>query len=236
MQLSYIRAPLRIHDEPDFGMPMSDPFFCFHYKKGIPFEIMLLLNVVMHKGIFNQHQISDGFFDLLRNQPKEVNVAALKHISSYKHPVFDAYRRLKLVQEWLLRDPKLLKIPRQLDDIAEVRRLVITPTRAYCLPPEVELSNRVLRKYKEVSDRFLRVTFMDEGMQTMNSNVLTYYAAPIVKELTSNAFPQKTKIFSRVKSILTNGFDLCGRKYSFLAFSSNQLRDRSAWFFAEDGK
>ena len=236
VQESSLKSPLRIREEPDYGVSMSDPFFCFHYRKDIQFEIMFLLNVVMHKGVFNQYQLSDDLFDLLRRQPREVNVAALKYISSLKRTVFNAYEKLKGVQEWLLRDLKSLKIPRQLDDITEVRRLVITPTRAYCLPPEVELSNRVLRKFKEVADRFLRVTFMDEGMQTMNSNVLTYYAAPIVKILTSNNFPQKTKIFNRVKSILTDGFYLCGRKYSFLAFSSNQLRDRSAWFFAEDGK
>lgn len=236
VQENHLKFALKIWNEPDFGAPMSDPIFYVHGEKGIPFELMFLLNVVVHKGIFTQHQISDCVFDLLRTQPKEINLAALKLISSYKRPVFDAYERLKKVQEWLLRNPKLLKIPRKLDDIAEVRRLVITPTRAYCLPPEVELSNRVLRKYKEVADRFLRVTFMDEGMQTMNMNVLTYYAAPIVKELTSNSFPQKTKVFERVRSLVTDGFYLCGQKYSFLAFSSNQLRDRSAWFFAEDSK
>ncbi|KAB1204617.1 RNA-dependent RNA polymerase 6 [Morella rubra] len=233
--LRWPRQILKVQDEPEFGLPMADPFFCIHHKEGLAFEIMFLVNAVMHKGIFNQHQLSDKFFDLLRTHPKEVNIAALKHICSYRRPVFDAYNRLKLVQEWLLRNPKLLKSPKQLDDIAEVRRLVITPTTAYCLPPEVELSNRVLRKYREVADRFLRVTFMDEGMQTMNSNVLNYYVAPIVKMITSNSYPQKTKVFQRVKTILINGFHVCGRKYSFLAFSSNQLRDRSAWFFAEDG-
>jgi RNA-dependent RNA polymerase len=75
---------------------------------------------------------------------------------------------------------------------------------------------------------------MDEGLQTMNSNALNYFAAPIVRAITSYSFPQKTRIFKRVRSILTEGFYLCGRRYSFLAFSSNQLRDRSAWFFAED--
>ncbi|KAF3447120.1 hypothetical protein FNV43_RR12300 [Rhamnella rubrinervis] len=231
-----LRRPLRIQNEPDFGMALSDPFFYIHNNERIDFETMFLVNVVVHKGIFNQHQISDSFFNLLRNQTKEVNLAALKHISSYKRPVFDAYKRLKIVQEWLLRDPKLFKSPKQSDDIVDVRRLVITPTKAYCLPPEVEISNRVLRKYKDVSDRFLRVTFMDEGMQNINANVLTYYVAPIVKEITSNSFPQKTKVHKRVRSILSDGFYLCGRKYSFLAFSSNQLRDRSAWFLAEDSK
>ncbi|KAJ8751633.1 hypothetical protein K2173_025789 [Erythroxylum novogranatense] len=236
VQEEILKQPLRVKDEPDFGMLMTDPFFCIHYKERIAFEVIFLVNAVMHKGIFNQYQLSGNFFDLLREQSTEVNVTALKHICSYRRPVFDACKRLKLVQEWILKNPGLVKRCKRLDDIVEIRRLVITPTKAYCLPPEVELSNRVLRKYRDVSDRFLRVTFMDEGLQTINSNALTYYVAPIVQDIISNSFPQKTRIFKRVTSILHEGFYLCGRRYSFLAFSSNQLRDRSAWFFAEDGK
>ncbi|PHT58651.1 RNA-dependent RNA polymerase 6 [Capsicum baccatum] len=74
---------------------------------------------------------------------------------------------------------------------------------------------------------------MDEGMWNLNRNILTYYAATIVREITSNSNPQRTAIFQRVKNILNKGFYLCGRKYTFLAFSANQLRDPSAWFFAE---
>ncbi|KAK7351391.1 hypothetical protein VNO77_10806 [Canavalia gladiata] len=228
--------PHRVLDEPDFGVPMSDAFFYIHSHQDIAFDIMFLVNAVVHKGIFNQHRLSNRFFELLINQPIELNLAALKHLYSYKHPVFDATKRLQTVQEWLLRNPKLYQSSKQLHDIVQVRRLVITPTKAYCIPPEVELSNRVLRRFKEASDRFLRVAFMDEGMQTINVNALNYYVAPIVKEITSNSFPQKTRIYKRVKTILEEGFYFCGRKYSFLAFSSNQLRDRSAWFFAEDSK
>ncbi|KAF2303847.1 hypothetical protein GH714_023829 [Hevea brasiliensis] len=236
VQLEFLKLPLKISNEPDYGMPMSDTFFCIHHKEGIAFDVMFLVNAVMHKGIFNQHQLSDSFFDLLRSQPVDVNLVALKHICSYKRPVIDASISLKAVQLWLLNNPKLFNRPKQLDDIVEIRRLAITPTKAYCLPPEVELSNRVLRKYKDIADRFLRVTFMDEGLQTINANTLTYYVAPIVRDITSNSFSQKTRVFKRVKGILTDGFYLCGRRYSFLAFSSNQLRDRSAWFFAENGE
>ncbi|XP_054822404.1 RNA-dependent RNA polymerase 6 [Prosopis cineraria] len=226
--------PIKIKNEPSYGVLMSDHFFSIHSQEGIAFDILFLVNAIMHKGILNQHRLSDSFFEWLRNRPKDVNVAALKHICSYKRPVFDAAKRLKVVQEWLLRNPKLYQISKQSDDIVEVRRLVITPTKAYCLPPDVEMSNRVLRNFKEVADRFLRVTFMDEGMQTINASALNYYVAPIVKEITSNPFPQKTNIYRRVKTILEKGFHFCGRKYSFLAFSSNQLRDHSAWFFAEE--
>ncbi|KAL0311778.1 UNVERIFIED_CONTAM: RNA-dependent RNA polymerase 6 [Sesamum radiatum] len=179
---------LRVQDEPDFGMPMSDPFFCLQYKEGINFKLMFLVNAVMHKGIINQHQMSEKFFDLLRSQPEELNIVALKHICSYKRPVYDAIKALDSMQKWLLNNPKLLERPREMDDVVE----------------------------------------------TLNKNVLMHYASPIVRDITSNSNPQKTNMFKRVKDILVNGFYLCGRKYSFLAFSANQLRDRSAWFFAED--
>ncbi|KAL5975839.1 RNA-dependent RNA polymerase [Asimina triloba] len=225
---------LAVRNEPEFGAPATDNFFCIQHKEGISFDILFLVNALVHKGVFNQHQLSEDFFRLLRNQTAAVNITALWHMHAYKRPVFDACERLKLVQKWLLKNPKLIKCDRIADGSVEVRRLIITPSKAYCMPSTVELSNRVLRKYKEISDRFLRVTFMDEGWQTLNSNVLSYYAAPIVKDITSNSFRQNTTVFKRVRSIVNDGFYLCGRKYLFLAFSSNQLRDQAAWFFADD--
>ncbi|KAE8710484.1 RNA-dependent RNA polymerase 6 [Hibiscus syriacus] len=136
-----LKEPLRVSDEPGFVRCMSGPFYHIDYKEGIPFETIFLVNAVMHKGIFNQHQLSEEFFNVLRNQSSELNVAALRHIYSDRCPVNDAYERLKVVQSWLLRNPKLFENPKQLDDIVKIRRLVITPTKAYCLP-EVELSNR----------------------------------------------------------------------------------------------
>ncbi|XP_043719156.1 RNA-dependent RNA polymerase 6-like isoform X2 [Telopea speciosissima] len=232
--LEYPRQRLRIQDEPNFGMQISNHFFCVQDKEGIPFEIMFLVNAVIHKGIINQHLLSDEFFKLLRSQSREVNVTALTHIYSYRHPVFDTCKRLKAVQEWLKKNPKLLMSSRGSDDNAEVRRLVITPTKAYCLPPEVQRSNRVLRKYKEKNDSFLRVVFMDEGFEQLNSGVLTYRVAPIVWDITSKSYMQKTTVHQRIKTIMNEGFYLCGRKYSFLAYSASQLTDCSAWFFAED--
>ncbi|CAK8568633.1 unnamed protein product [Lathyrus sativus] len=234
VQRVQLTRPLRILNEPDFGVPMSDAFFYIDSQKDISFDVMFLVNAIVHRGTLNQYSLSNQFFELLRSQPKDVSVAALKHLCTYKRPVFDAFKRLKAVQEWLLSNPKLYQNSKQCDDVMEVRRLVVTPTKAYCIAPEVELSNRVLRKFRDVSDRFLRVTFMDEGMQTLNIHTLNYYVAPIVKEIISNSIPQKTRIYKRVRTILEDGFYFCGRKYSFLAFSSNQLRDRSAWFFAED--
>ncbi|EPS62146.1 hypothetical protein M569_12646, partial [Genlisea aurea] len=227
---------IRVMDEPGFGTLMSDPFFCIQNVKGLSFKITFLVNAVLHSGIINYHQMTEEFFDLLRTQPEELIVPALTHLSFSKRPVYDAVKALKAVQKWLLGNPKLLERPMRNEDTVEVRRLIITPTRAYCIPPEVELSNRVLRNYRDLSDRFLRVTFMDEAMQILNKNLLVFYPDRILREDNSNLIPQKTMMFKRIKDILMDGFYLCGMKYSFLAYSAGQLRDRSAWFFAEDSK
>ena len=48
-----------------------------------------------------------------------------------------------------------------------VGRVLVTPTRVVRIPPETELSNRVLRNYRQHSDRFIRVSFGEE-----NSSIL----------------------------------------------------------------
>jgi RNA-dependent RNA polymerase len=40
-----------------------------------------------------------------------------------------------------------------------------------------------------------------------------------------------TKLYDRIKMILKSGAVLCDRQYSFLAFSSSQLREHSCWMF-----
>ncbi|KAH0903045.1 hypothetical protein HID58_042548 [Brassica napus] len=96
VQEERVRWPPRIRDEPCFGEPITDHFFCIHHREGISFEIMFLVNAVLHRGVFNQFHLTERFFDLLRNQPKDINIASLKHLCTYKRPVFDAYKRLKL--------------------------------------------------------------------------------------------------------------------------------------------
>ncbi|KAG9451073.1 hypothetical protein H6P81_011038 [Aristolochia fimbriata] len=223
-------------DEPKYGCPSSNIFYYVPPKQGISFDVLFLVNCLAHRGIINQHQLSEAFFGLLRKHTPILNLVALRQMCSYKRPVFDVCKSLISIQEWLTKNPKLIKTSQIPDGSVEVRRLIITPTKAYCLPPVVELSNRVLRGYKDVADRFLRVTFTDEGMQQLSNSSLNFFVAPIVRDITSNSFSQKTTVFERVKSILSEGFHLCGRKYFFLAFSSNQLRDQSAWFFANDSE
>uniref|UniRef100_N1QZQ3 RNA-dependent RNA polymerase n=1 Tax=Aegilops tauschii TaxID=37682 RepID=N1QZQ3_AEGTA len=88
--------------------------------------------------------------------------------------------------------------------------------------PVFDACQRLTKALDRVSPKLLRC-----GKDRSHNNT--------VEELMSHSFKQKTTVHMRVRTFMTSGFHMCGRKYSLLAFSPNQLRDRSAWFFAEDG-
>jgi len=123
--------------------PVGDCFSSCHTAPKIPFEIMFLLNALVHKGIANYHRITPEFYNLLDLvvTPTKLSTLALRHMLAYTYPVFDALGRFKTALNWISQNPKLPKSPKIVEETIEVRRFVITPTKAYCLSPEVELSN-----------------------------------------------------------------------------------------------
>lgn len=99
-----------------------------------------------------------------------------------------------------------------------VFHLTITPLRMWCDGPVAEISNRVLRNFPEHKDRFIRVSFKDEDGKS------------------SIRAAGRSLIRDRVLRILESGFTLpiMGLRYSWLVFSSGQLRNHKTWFFAEN--
>ncbi|CAI5520124.1 unnamed protein product [Closterium sp. Naga37s-1] len=111
-----------------------------------------------------------------------------------------------------------------------VFRLIVTPLAAQCCLPSVELANRVIANYRPHAHRFLRVTFTEEGERQLASFVLVG-GAYRAEEAQHSA---RTDVYHRILKLVNQGFELCGRRYRFLASSASQLREKSAWFLAED--
>lgn len=99
----------------------------------------------------------------------------------------------------------------------EIHRLSVTPTGLYLDGPNVEAENRVLRKYRNQSDQFIRVRFIEES------------GDPLMYDISSNLDP----IFDRFREVLRDGVIIADRHYRFLGFSHSSLRSRSCWFMAE---
>ncbi|CCM00004.1 uncharacterized protein FIBRA_02029 [Fibroporia radiculosa] len=90
-----------------------------------------------------------------------------------------------------------------------------TPTRMILEGPYVSQSNRVIRRYPDHQDHFLRVDFRDEDR-------LQYRWA---REVDGSSL-----LFDRVGGVLRSGFELAGRYFEFLAYSQSALREHAVWF------
>ncbi|CAG8586693.1 12512_t:CDS:2, partial [Ambispora gerdemannii] len=109
-------------------------------------------------------------------------------------------------------NPKITKSNKR---YAWINHATVTPTKIYFEGPIFETSNRILRKYVDYTDRFMRVTFTEENFERL-------FSGP------DNSLEDIYNF--RIKEILKKGFQVARRHYDFLAFSSSGLREQSCWF------
>ncbi|PCH33560.1 RdRP-domain-containing protein, partial [Wolfiporia cocos MD-104 SS10] len=93
--------------------------------------------------------------------------------------------------------------------------VIITPTKMSLEGPFPDRSNRVIRRYTENQDCFLRVSFVDE----------TRLRYRFDREVDLRSFVNR-----RVKGFLLNGLDIAGRHFDFLAYSQSALKEHAVWF------
>lgn len=127
-------------------------------------------------------------------------------------PIIDLIREntKKMQQETAMRQEALT--PNQ--NLASIHRVTVTPSRITLHGPELEAKNRILRKYPNHHEYFIRVQFCDENGQDINI---------------FNPKINLDEVWQRFKRILGSGIPIAGRTYSFLGFSHSSLRSHSAW-------
>ncbi|KAJ5176900.1 uncharacterized protein N7482_002777 [Penicillium canariense] len=100
--------------------------------------------------------------------------------------------------------------------VAHVCHVTVTPSRMTLHGPELEPKNRILRKFPNHHEYFIRAQFCDENGQ----------------DLIFSPRVDNSNIFTRFKAVLRDGIKIGGRIYSFLGFSHSSLRAHSVWFSA----
>jgi RNA-dependent RNA polymerase len=97
--------------------------------------------------------------------------------------------------------------------------VIITPSRILLEGPYTTQSNRVIRQYQShdpnLAEQFVRVEFRDED----------HLAYRWDGDVDGTWFLKQ-----RVGGILRHGFELGGRAFEFLAYSTSALRKHSVWF------
>ncbi|GJZ55094.1 probable RNA-dependent RNA polymerase 1, partial [Tanacetum coccineum] len=193
----------------------------------LPYNIVFKICALVQHGCIPGPVLDSKFYELL--DPQRRDVASVEYVLEKLYYLKDCcYEPVKWITEEYRKNSRLRAPAISLDPdagLAYVRRVQITPSKVYFCGPEINVSNRVLRHYSDYIDNFLRVSFVDEELEKLYSTDLSPRA------ISQNA-ESRTDIYKRILSILKDGIVIGGKKFEFLAFSSSQLRDNSAWMFA----
>lgn len=183
--------------------------------KHLSFTVRYQLEVCLSHGYLNEHNLSEDFLRRLAELKDNLSVNLLERLADLKCRIFDP---MKVFEIPTVHSSALRCLP---EYCYLSRSVTVTPTTLYFSSPTVELSNRVVRKFSEYQDRFLRVKFSDE----LNNGGIN-----AVDDDSHNA------VFARIRRTLQNGIVLGDRKYEFLAFGNSQFREHGALFFASNAE
>ncbi|KAH6386628.1 RNA-dependent RNA polymerase [Parastagonospora nodorum] len=104
----------------------------------------------------------------------------------------------------------------QQDHVVLTHKATITPTGIFLRGPDADTSNRILRKYSQYTDYFMRVSFTDEdGVSVFHDPKASQH-----------------EVYERFRKILREGIHVAGRHFEFLGFSHASLRCHQVWFMA----
>lgn len=177
----------------------------------LPFPIRFQLEACLSQGCLNEYNINEDFIRKLTGLDDYTAINLLEKVTDMKRRFFNPMGIFGIP---VSRASAGRRVP---EYCYEARTATVTPTKIYFGTPVVEIQNRVVRKYREYSDRFLRVKFSDE----INNGRI-------------NAIDDDTQeeIFERIKGTMRNGIIVGDRKFEFLAFGNSQFREHGAFFFA----
>ena len=116
-------------------------------------------------------------------------------------------------------------------NVMSCHRALITPSKIYCLGPELETSNYVVKHFASYTSDFMRVTFIEEDWSKLPANAIS---TSIQRGIFAKPF--RTGIYRRILSVLRDGIVIGAKRFQFLAFSASQLRSNSVWMFASNDK
>lgn len=195
----------------------------------IPYKILFKINLMVQNGTLMGPTVDDKFFHFVcpNSYPISYIECALERMSHLKSSCFDPANWMHQQYSKYLGAKFHPTSPGITLDtgLVYVHRVQVTPCKVYFYGPEINVSNRVLRHFSGDLDNFIRVSFVDEDGGKMYSTGLSSRASVAADE-------KHTAIYRRILSTLRNGIAIGNKKFEFLAFSSSQLRENSAWMFA----
>lgn len=178
----------------------------------LAFPVQYQLEACISQGRICECDITQDFIDGLRKMDSTRAVKLLEKVLDQKERWYNPADILRL--------PVAMGTRKRPTHCSKLLSATVTPTTIYFNTPVLEPSNRVVRKYQDYEDHFLRVKFFDERYRG---------------RLMSRDDRSMDEVFSRIKRAMNHGILIGDRKYEFLAFGNSQFREHGAYFFAATG-
>ncbi|KAK4223301.1 RNA dependent RNA polymerase-domain-containing protein [Podospora fimiseda] len=203
----------------------------------LPFDLLFMLQALVHNNYLHPDTVSTLALKLAElfkraklnhDNQAPISIDTFKKLFQwidYPHPDVDSRNtHVGGIIEYLIKEEETYRdrpsIETKLFDPTGSRvfvfRVNVAPTSITFHGPEMEAKNRVLRKFPDHTNHFIRMQFSDENSEGL------YYSPRFGLD----------EIYERFKSVLNTGISIAGRQYDFLGFSHSSLRARSAWISA----
>lgn len=198
----------------------------------LPYEILFQLNSLVHSQKISLAAAECDLIDFFGGLSIDTANVLLQKLQKLKTTRYDPLSFVKAQLQVLERNSKKRLSPHQRlmeHNIMSCHRALITPSKIYCLGPELEKSNYVVKNFAQYASDFMRVTFVEEDWSKLPVNALSTSV-----EQGFYAKPYRTGIYHRILSILRHGIVIGDKRFEFLAFSASQLRSNSVWMFASN--
>ncbi len=127
----------------------------------------------------------------------------------------------RVLKEHRTRSGPVFDLPRARDGaegLFDCFHVAITPTCMLLYGPFPERLNRIMRRYANHGDCFLRVNFIDERNHHLRPD---------------NDHGGTSLIRERVGDVLKEGIKIGGRQFEFLAYSQSALKEHAVWFVTQ---
>ncbi|KAE9602620.1 hypothetical protein Lal_00049832 [Lupinus albus] len=229
----------------------------------LPYEILFQLNSLVHTQKLSLASVDDDLIDLLGSLDEETKAIVLQKLhkldSTCYEPLKFVRTQLHVLSSRGRRPPPSSQKRLTDNNIMSCHRALITPSKIYCLGPELETSNHVVKHFAAYASDFMRVTFVEEDWTKLQPDAVSCRAqkgisvsSRVQKGISvsrcvqkgisvsncvqNGIFPKpfRTEIYKRILTILRDGIVIGSKKFEFLAFSASQLRSSSVWLFASN--
>lgn len=199
----------------------------------LPYEDLFQLNCLVHTQKISLASVNDELIALFGSLTDETKAMVFQKLHKLNSTCYDPLEFVN-TQLHVLSSRRKRHLPsaqKRLADnnIMSCHRALITPTKIYCLGPELETSNHVVKHFAQYASDFMRITFVEEDWSKLPSNAVS---TTVHKGIFSKPF--KTEIYKRILTILRDGIVIGSKRFEFLAFSASQLRSNSVWVFASN--